>query len=162
MFKFRFDGITRDKYKTDEAYARAVYRLNKDRFNEPVKEEGFVNMFKTFREEGLDSAKRKHKRAPTIRQSFEEMANMQAFTSKEERAADNLIASLKERKEYDRFRNLLRDSKTGSFVKFEKEKLEWNQDEKRYEYYDPRIGFIIGIKFGTYEVSLLTNKDFLE
>lgn len=75
MFKFNFNGITRDKYKTDEAYARAVYQHNKSRFNEPVKEEGFVNMFKTMRELDLEEAKRKHMRTPTIRQTFEKMSN---------------------------------------------------------------------------------------
>lgn len=155
MFKFDFTGITRQLYKTDEEYARAVWRKNRARFNEPIKEEGFVKIFKSEQNylNGL-AAENKNFKKPTIRQVFSEMANREAFTSREERSADNLIRGLQKADRYKDFRNYIRD-KSGKYLTFDSKYLNYQKETDGYSYYDPMMKSAIFVHFGTYEITIL-------
>lgn len=142
----------RKRYKSDEAYLRAVYRKNKDWINRTATYKPTVSMERSFVNSAMDYVRQ----GKTARQAANILASSAAFAGKNYRGKVNIYNVItQDKKLYSQFKSATKLKKKSDF---DIEKLKWSYDLEAYEY----EGLVIDVKNSPFEIVIMNKNDYTD
>lgn len=136
------------KYKSEKAWLDAVYRKNKaviDSTFANVREKNKKKAFKAILNERIE------KRGETLYQAVRRIGRTEFFSSRKERAQENILSAIKKDKETFRVFRL----SVGWKEKIDTSKFVWDYEDKVYRYGNT----VIDVRTSPYEVIIMSSKD---
>lgn len=135
------------KYKSEKAWIDAVYRKNKQAIDSAlgaVREKNKKKVFNTLLKERMDKGE-------TLYQAVRRIGRTDVFSSRKERAQENILSAIKKDKETFRVFRL----SVGWKEKIDTSKFVWDYEDKVYRYGNT----VIDVRTSPYEIIIMSSED---
>lgn len=135
------------KYKSEKAWIDAVYRKNKQAIDsalDAVREKNKKKVFNTLLKERMDKGE-------TLYQAVRRIGRTDVFSSRKERAQENILSAIKKDKKTFRVFRL----SVGWKEKIDTSKFVWDYEDKVYRYGNT----VIDVRTSPYEIIIMSSED---